>query len=168
MPTQAPKLRPTPPRVPAPKTWEHYLAGITTRAEEKHVTLTPIRRQVLELLFQHPQGLKAYDLLGKIKLQRDNATPPTVYRALDFLMGQGFVHKIGRSNMFVACRHASHPLPSLFLACPQCHAVAELQNADLMQTLIATLDKAGYRLNSPEVELSAVCPACGKEKTEAG
>jgi Fur family zinc uptake transcriptional regulator len=58
-------------------------------------------------------------------------------------------------------------LPSLFLACPRCHAVAELQNTGLMQTLIATLNQAGYRLNSPEVELSAVCPACGKEKAEA-
>ncbi|MDR2637216.1 MAG: transcriptional repressor [Zoogloeaceae bacterium] len=140
--------------------WAAYLREIIARAQTQHATLTPIRQEVLEQLFLYPRGLKAYDLLEKIKTRRENATPPTIYRALDFLMKQGFAHKVGRNNLFVACRHASHRWPSLFLVCPHCRAVAELQNDPLMQTLIATLDEAGFCLDSPEVEISAICPAC--------
>jgi Fur family zinc uptake transcriptional regulator len=140
--------------------WAAYLGEIIARAKAQHATLTPIRQEVLEQLFLYPRGMKAYGLLEKIKARRENATPPTIYRALDFLMKQGFAHKVGRNNLFVACRHASHRWPSLFLVCPRCRAVAELQNDSLMQTLIATLDEAGFRLDSPEVEISAICPAC--------
>jgi Fur family zinc uptake transcriptional regulator len=142
------------------KNWTAYLGEIVARAKAQRATLTPIRQEVLEQLFLYPQGLKAYDLLEKIKARRENAKPPTIYRALDFLMRQGFAHKVGRNNLFVACRHASHRWPSLFLVCPHCRAVAELQNDPLMQTLIATLDEAGFCLDSPEVEISAICPAC--------
>jgi Fur family zinc uptake transcriptional regulator len=85
-----------------------------------------------------------------------------VYRALDFLIEQGLAHKIGRSNCFIACRHASHQLPALFLVCPQCSHVAEVQDKSLSQALMRTLDKAGYQLDAPEMEISAVCPQCGK------
>ncbi|MDR2164845.1 MAG: transcriptional repressor [Zoogloeaceae bacterium] len=149
------------------ESWEAYLADIMARTGTRWATLTPIRRTVLELLFRHPRGLKAYDLLALVRAERDNATPPTVYRALDFLMAQGFAHKIGRNSLFVACRHASHQWPSLFLVCPRCRAVTDLQDAALMQTLAATLEAAGFLLDGPEVEISAVCPACGTAKERA-
>ncbi|AVZ79598.1 Fur family transcriptional regulator [Zoogloeaceae bacteirum Par-f-2] len=124
------------------------------------VRLTPIRRDVLALLLRHENGLKAYDLLAQIKQLRSNATPPTVYRALDFLIEQGLVHKIGRINQFVACRHESHDLPGLFLVCPRCGKVSELQDAALMQSLLRSIGQAGHALDCPEVEVTATCPDC--------
>ncbi|WP_371322538.1 transcriptional repressor [Dechloromonas sp. ZY10] len=140
--------------------WPAYLAGIEQRCREQQASLTPIRREVLEWLYRHPAGLKAYDLLALVRQQRPNATPPTVYRALDFLIEQGLAHKIGRSNTFVVCRHDSHRLPGLFLLCPRCGGISELAAEAALQSLLQTLAQAGYRLDSPEVELSAVCPAC--------
>jgi Fur family zinc uptake transcriptional regulator len=123
-------------------------------------SLTAIRREVLGLLYRSPKGMKAYDLLEQIKQMRSNASPPTVYRALDFLIEQGLAHKIGRMNLFVACRHASHQVPSLFLVCPKCSGVTELQEKSVMGALSASLAEAGHRLESPEVEISALCPKC--------
>ena len=123
-------------------------------------SLTAIRREVLDLLYGSPTGVKAYDLLARIKEARPGASPPTVYRALDFLIEQGLAHKIGRMNLFVACRHASHQIPSLFLVCPKCSGVTELQEQSVMSALSTRLAEAGHRLESPEVEISALCPEC--------
>ena len=123
-------------------------------------SLTAIRREVLELLYRSPTGVKAYDLLAQIKEARPGASPPTVYRALDFLIEQGLAHKIGRMNLFVACRHASHRIPSLFLVCPNCSGITELQEQSVMRALSTSLAEAGHRLESPEVEISALCPKC--------
>lgn len=123
-------------------------------------SLTAIRREILELLYRSPTGVKAYDLLAQIKEVRPGASPPTVYRALDFLIEQGLAHKIGRMNLFVACRHASHQIPSLFLVCPKCSGVTELQEQSVMSALSTSLAAAGHRLESLEVEISALCPQC--------
>ena len=127
---------------------------------ERGASLTAIRRDVLALLYRSPTGVKAYDLLALIKEARPNASPPTVYRALDFLIEQGLAHKIGRMNLFVACRHESHQVPSLFLVCPKCSGVTELQEQSVMNALSTSLAAAGHRLESPEVEISALCPKC--------
>ena len=137
-----------------------YLREVEDRCKARGCNLTPIRKEVLALLYQHPNGLKAYDLLNQIKAERTNATPPTVYRALDFLIEQGLAHKIGRMNLFVACRHASHQLPSLFVVCVKCGQIAEIEATGAMKELTRLLGSAGYRLDAPEVEISAICPAC--------
>lgn len=127
---------------------------------QRGVSLTSIRREVLALLQYEPKGIKAYDLLERIRSTRPNAAPPTVYRALDFLIEHGLAHRIGRMNLFVACRHGEHKLPSLFLVCPQCNAVTELEDPDVATSLQTSLTLTGHRLDSPEVEISAVCPQC--------
>src|SRR5690606_301224 len=62
---------------------------------------TPIRRKVLELLLRHERSLKAYELLDEIRIVQPNATPPTVYRALDFLLEEGLVHRVDTLNTFI-------------------------------------------------------------------
>lgn len=136
------------------------LARAEARCRAQGASLTPIRREVLALLQQHRNGVKAYDLLEQMRHSRPNASPPTVYRALDFLIAQGLAHRIGRLNVFVACRHSSHPSPALFLLCPHCNSVSELRDPDVSARLFASLQAAGYHLDSPEVEISAVCPRC--------
>ena len=62
--------------------------------------------------------------------------PPTVYRALDFLMANGFVHKLESVNAFVACHHpssAAHSVP--FLICNSCHSAVELEDREIVTQL---------------------------------
>lgn len=138
--------------------------AVLDRAEascrQRGASLTAIRREVLALLHRAPKGIKAYDLLEQIRHTRGNASPPTVYRALDFLIEQGLAHRIGRMNLFVACRHGKHSAPSLFLVCPKCNGVTELEDAAVVSSLYASLAATGHRLDSPEVEISAICPQC--------
>ncbi len=88
--------------------------------------LTPLRRQVLELILEAEAPVGAYALLDRLKADRPGAAPPTVYRALDFLLEHGLVHKVERLNAFIGCAEAGHGQahdhghPHQFLICRRC------------------------------------------------
>src|ERR1700678_777705 len=63
--------------------------------------LTPMRRHVLEALLASHKPLGAYEIMDRLSDQGRPA-PITVYRALEFLRHNGFVHRIESRNAFVA------------------------------------------------------------------
>ena len=88
--------------------------------------LTPLRRQVLAMLLDHHGPAKAYDLLEGLKTGRSSAKPPTIYRALDFLMRMGLAHRIESLNAYVACDVGCMHAPAMFLICDRCQRISEL------------------------------------------
>jgi Fur family zinc uptake transcriptional regulator len=89
-----------------------------TLCAQKGLRLTALRRRVLELVWQSHKPLGAYDILAVLSEQDGRrAAPPTVYRALDFLLENGLVHRISSLNAFVGCdapgTRASGPVPDL-------------------------------------------------------
>lgn len=70
------------------------------------------RRRTYELLLEAGCPVKAYDLISTYAQAGERlAKPPTIYRALDFLLAQGLVHRLESLNAFLACpledaRHA--------------------------------------------------------------
>lgn len=146
----------------SPTVVKEALVAAELHCKTRGASLTAIRRTVLELLYGAPAGMKAYDLLDQVRVFKAGATPPTVYRALDFLMEHGLVHKISKANVFRACSlgcHA-HAHPGLFLVCPKCNGVEELDDDSVTHSLLQTLSKRGYTIASEEIEVSAVCPSC--------
>ena len=102
--------------------------ALTTAAQlcgVRGVQLTPIRQQVLELIWENHKAVKAYDLLDRLKPQMDAAKPATVYRALDFLIEQGLIHRVESLNAFVGCRCSDHQHEQLLLICNHCQEVEE-------------------------------------------
>ncbi len=83
------------------------LAAIETSCAERGLSLTPLRKRVLELLLDAGGPVKAYDLLAALKPD-GGAQPPTVYRALDFLTKAGLAHKVEALNAYTACSHGDH------------------------------------------------------------
>ena len=93
-----------------------FVAAVEHACQERGLRLTPIRARVLELIAAESKPVKAYDLLDRLKDEHGSAAPPTIYRALDFLMANGFVHKLESVNAFVACHHPNsdqHSVPFL-------------------------------------------------------
>ena len=128
---------------------------------EHGTQLTPLRRQVLQLILDADGPSTAYQLLDRLKAQHKSAVPPTIYRALDFLMEQGLIHKIERLNAFIPCvdtDHAHHA--AQFLICRQCGKVAEIEDHSVTQALKRAADKQGFRAEAAMVELSGICAAC--------
>ena len=123
--------------------------------------LTPMRRKVLEALTASHKPLGAYELIEQVAVQGPRPAPITIYRALDFLTAQGFVHRIESRNAFLACinNHASDA-PVIFLICEQCGAVGEAPSAAVTESLNAAAKGAGFAPKAQVIEITGVCRHC--------
>ncbi|RDJ99924.1 Fur family transcriptional regulator [Paraburkholderia lacunae] len=127
---------------------------------ERGEKLTPIRRKVLELLLNSGRATKAYSLLDDMRQIHPGSAPPTVYRALDFLLSAGLVHRIESINAFTVCHDLTQCQHGILVVCQQCGNVTELHQPKLRQALVAQIEDAGYSLASDEIELKGLCSAC--------
>ncbi len=123
--------------------------------------LTPIRRHVLEALLASHQPLGAYELIDRLAETGARPAPITIYRALDFLREQGFVHRIESRNAFIACGH-NHDSgdPVVFLICEKCGAVGEAASAAVAETIKTASRAAGFTPKTPVIEISGICAHC--------
>ena len=121
-------------------------------------TLTPLRRQVLELVLEADAPVGAYALLDRLKASRPGAAPPTVYRALEFLERLGFAHRIESLNAYVPCRHDGGEHRAAFLICDCCGAAQEFE-PDFSAQLKAA-ESAGYQVATITLEARGRCSAC--------
>jgi Fur family zinc uptake transcriptional regulator len=124
------------------------------------VQLTPIRQLVLELIWESHKAVKAYELLDRIKPQMDAAKPATIYRALDFLIEQGFIHRVESLNAFVGCSCSDHQHEQLLLICKRCNEVEERPATEVMQALSQEFDRAGFIVHSKAIEVHGICGKC--------
>ena len=129
---------------------------------ERGVQLTDIRKQVLELIWADHHAVKAYDLLERIKPLQSAAKPATIYRALDFLREQGFIHRVESLNAFIGCCDLKTAHEQLLLICKQCNDVEE-RHADLvMQALAQELQNAKFIAHSKAIEIHGLCENCSQ------
>src|ERR1700755_1026355 len=71
-------------------------------------------RQLYAAIVATNRPIGAYELLDALEPARGRVPPTTVYRALDFLLAHGFVHRIESKNAFVACWEVGAPARSPF------------------------------------------------------
>ncbi|MDR9432471.1 MAG: Fur family transcriptional regulator [Spiribacter sp.] len=129
--------------------------------------LTPLRRRVLELVWESHQPVKAYDLLARLQQSSTSAAPPTVYRALDFLLGERLIHRLASLNAYVGCAQPTHQHTGEFLICAQCQAVAELDDAATSTLLAQRAEALGFALTTQTIELEGLCPRCRSDQADA-
>ncbi|WP_298214742.1 Fur family transcriptional regulator [Acidocella sp.] len=125
--------------------------------------LTPLRREVLELILRAEAPVTAYRLLDQLKALRKSAVPPTIYRALEFLLENGLVHRIERLNAFVPCAeagpHHDHG-GAQFLICQVCGAASEVEDAAVSAALAAAAARRGFLPSRAVVEVEGLCAVC--------
>jgi Fur family zinc uptake transcriptional regulator len=121
---------------------------------------TELRRRVLSLILEAEAPLTAYQLLDRLRETRKGAVPPTIYRALDFLMEQKLIHKIERLNAFIPCVESGHRHPAQFLICRQCGTVAEIEDHAAAQALEDAAEREGFHTHNTVVEIEGTCAAC--------
>ena len=123
--------------------------------------LTPIRRQVLEALLASHRPLGAYEVIEELAKSMPRPAPITVYRALDFLMENGLVHRIESRNAFLACAQDHDGTAMVaFLICERCGLVGEIPAAPVAQSLHASARATGFAPNMSLVEITGVCAHC--------
>ena len=122
--------------------------------------LTEIRRRVLELVWCSHQPVGAYALLERLGRERGRVAPPTVYRALDFLIAHGLVHRIASLNAYIGCAHPGRDHIGQFLVCSACGSAAELDDRRIDRAVRSGAEAAGFAVERPVIELAGRCPNC--------
>ena len=122
---------------------------------------TPIRRNVLQTLLASHRPLGAYEVIDELAKITARPAPITVYRALDFLMQNGLVHRIESRNAFLACAH-DHGEASMvaFLICDRCGSVGEVPATRVAQSLNDAARTTGFVPKLSVVEITGTCAHC--------
>ena len=134
----------------------HALAAAEEECRRRGARLTDIRRRVLELVWSSHAPIGAYAVLDSL----GKAAPPTVYRALEFLLAHGLIHRIEKLNAYVGCAHPGHDQAGQFLLCSRCGAAVELNDDAIDQAVRASAAKLGFQVAQVTVEAEGLCPAC--------
>ena len=134
--------------------------------ESHNVRLTPARRQILELLCAAGHALGAYELIEKVaQASGKRPAPISVYRALDFLLENGLIHRLASRNAFIACGHGHREAePVAFLICETCGSVTETTSPALQSQLGALVAAHGFVAKTKMIEVSGLCAACAPSR----
>ena len=130
---------------------------------ERGVRFTALRRRVFELIWRQHRPVRAYDLLDALRQERSGVAPPTIYRALEFLLENGLIHRIEHLHAFVGCGEPGAAHMGQFLTCLQCNAVGELCDPDISSLVERKAGRAGFRVSRQTIEVAGLCPACIEE-----
>ena len=122
--------------------------------------LTPLRRDVLKRVWNDHKPIGAYDIIQAMGSETRRIAPPTVYRALGFLMEQHLVHRIASLNAYIGCPEPSHAHNIGFLICEQCQSVQEITEAALNDTIAQCATTQGFVVTSQNVEITGRCANC--------
>lgn len=160
------------------------MAAVLAECRARGLRLTPARRCVLETLLAGHRAMTAYELLDRLRAAGLGGQPPVVYRALDFLIANGFVHRIERLSAFVACtrRHpdeardgmegdtgdapeggAAGRHEAVFLVCRACRKVAEAGLPALPGALAGEAARHAFTLERVSIEMEGLCEGCREE-----
>lgn len=136
------------------------ISRVIETCAQKGLQLTPVRKRVLEILLKNHRAMGAYEILDILRAEKMGSQPPVVYRALDFLMNNGFVHKIERANAFTACTHIGIDHAPAFLICTSCDAIVETQSEMSKEVLSRAAKGAGFAISRVVIEAEGQCPQC--------
>jgi Fur family zinc uptake transcriptional regulator len=136
--------------------------------EVKGARLTDLRREVLGLILDAEAPTGAYDLLDRLRATRHGAAPPTVYRALEFLLEHGLVHKLESMSSYVGCvSHGDSDHAAQFLICRNCGQVAELDDHELAHALDDAARRLGFTVGKATIEAEGCCANCADRGSPA-
>lgn len=142
---------------------EDVVREVETQCRERGLRLTPTRKRVLEMVIAADGPVKAYDLLDQLKSEQPKAAPPTVYRALEFLLENHFIHRLESLNAFVSCFHPSHMHHGQFLICERCQAVIEIHESSLQKDLAAIAQRNQFKTTRQVLEIYGTCSSCRQQ-----
>ena len=141
---------------------ERLIKQAETICATKHLRFTPIRRRILDLIANSDRPPKAYELLERIAAKQ----PPIVYRALDFLLQAGFIHRVSGLNAYTACAHPTQCASCHLLVCVDCGRVEECCAPPIQSAVARAARDNQFKFESAVVEINGHCKSCAHKKEQ--
>ena len=117
---------------------------------------------VLKIIRNNKKALSAYDIVDKFQRIK-RIQPMTVYRSLNSLISEGYVHKSNYHNTFVLCKfsHVENDI-TILSVCTKCKDIEEVvMDRNKMGLLLNVLDFKKFNTNKlQQIEIPAICKAC--------
>ncbi len=130
---------------------------------QRGLSLTPARAGVVAILAQTLAPMGAYAIIEALaKRENKPIAPPTVYRALDFLLEHGFLHRVESRNAFARCSHFGHDHRCLLMTCETCGRSVEIEDGAVGAAVDRAARSAGFTPKTRVVEVSGLCEECAK------
>ena len=127
---------------------------------DNSIKLSDTRQAVFKILLEQHKAIGAYEILARLQEMGLNAQPPVAYRHLDFLVNNGFAHKIERFNAFIACTDIGAVHDPAFFICKKCRLVSETSSDSSITALHHKASAADFEIEESIVEVLGMCPDC--------
>ena len=126
---------------------------------------TALRRLVFEIIWENSVPLGAYEVKSILSRKTNKSVdPPTVYRAIEFLMGLGLVTKISALNAFIGCPFPSSTRSNFFMICNQCKRVAEVSSSEIDNEIKSIAGRLSFASERQQIEIFGTCISCKTDK----
>lgn len=137
------------------------ISKIEAICKKRDVKLTPQRKTVLDIMLTANKAMSAYDLLDLLKEHEPQAKPPTIYRALEFLLEQGFIHKVESVNSYIVCPDFDDlDHISILFICDRCKKIIEKHSSDIEKNLKKLAEQSEFLIRHSVLEIHGLCQAC--------
>ena len=136
------------------------VSQVESFCKENGIRFTDSRQHVLEIIAASGKPIGAYDILAGLGRYLDNPKPPTAYRAVEFLLQHGFIHRIESLNAYVLCDMDHRHNGSQFLICDSCGKVTEAHLCHLPSDLAGRVEAEGFSLSKWDAEIHGTCKDC--------
>lgn len=127
---------------------------------QKDLNFTKLRKNILILIWESHNPLKAYDILQHLQKIDPSAKPITVYRALNFLLKNHIIHKLESQNTFFGCSHPGKAHNCYFLICKACNKVEEGCKTDLLKDIYKNFQQKNFKIEHITLEIQGKCKVC--------
>lgn len=145
---------------------EEFLRMAKRYCRDHGKRLTQGRRLILQLVYKRHGLIKAYDVLNDLRAIRGKADAPTVYRALDFFVEQGLMHRVEGLNGYILCRHFNHQHESLLLCCRECQKIEEWPLSEGFEKAHLLCKNKHFLLETTLILLNGVCACCREREQD--
>jgi Fur family zinc uptake transcriptional regulator len=147
---------------------DQTLEAAQTVCEQKGLRLTPLRAAVLRIIARSTRPLGAYALL--VLLQDEvgrKHTPPTIYRALDFLLEIGSILRVESRNAYILRDHPDRPGSPVLFLCDTCDSSVAVESPDLADLIESNASTLKFHIARPVIECTGTCDRCAEATADA-
>lgn len=121
--------------------------------------ITPQRELIIRAISENDQHMPAEEIFSKIQKQTKAINIATIYRTLDMLWEEGFVHRndLNEGKMsYAVVKHGPH----VHLVCRHCKRVIDI-DLDILKPLRETLlQNHNFNADLEHLSLFGICQEC--------